>query len=176
MTKRKSLICKKVAGALLIMGIVMNYPALAQLPEKPNNPTDTEAWQNINADGYFTFKIPPDMKEIPVQGIDSYVGEYQGPTTQLQFDYGLYSGFLKEYSRKPDYKKTSLNVHGRKAKLITFYNEETTLEFPYVIAIHFPDLGIQSEEGKTTLVVWVNCKTPEDYSVAERILKSIQFP
>lgn len=39
----------------------------------------------------FTFMAPPELTELPVHGIDSYVGQYAGPVWRLGFDVGMYS-------------------------------------------------------------------------------------
>ncbi len=53
-------------------------------------------WQTIRVDALFSFRAPPDLKEVDVQGIDSLVGEFVGPTLTLSYDYGRFSNSLSE--------------------------------------------------------------------------------
>ena len=69
---------KLLLKAALALSLLAS-PALAQ-------PADD--WVVVKAGNAFTFEAPPDLKAVPVQGIDSLVGEYRGDRFSLQFDYG----------------------------------------------------------------------------------------
>jgi len=142
---------------------------------QPNpSPTPTPApgdWQKIDAKGRFSFLIPPDIKPDTVQGIDSYIGQFQSSNMQINFDYGGHSDPL-QYSDKSEYEETITKSDGRKAKLVTFHDPAMNQNLAYIAAIHFADLG----DGQTKLTMWVYGKGREEQIIATKILQSIKFP
>ena len=135
-------------------------------------------WKKVDAEGRFSFFLPPDMEEHPVKGIDSYVGEYRNSDVALSFDYGWWSDSFKYYPSRPQYQEATVEIDGKAAKVITFFRSEHDNPFPYVAAIHFADVGTGPGEGGmiTKLTLWADCKSPADQDIAKEIFSSIKFP
>lgn len=85
-------------------------PAVAQ-------PVDD--WVVVKAGAAFSFEAPPDLKAVPVQGIDSFVGEYRAERFSLQFDYGLYSNSLDDLRSDSRFEREVVIVDGRSAEIFT---------------------------------------------------------
>ena len=62
----------------------LHDPTVEPFPPRAN-------WQQIDANGSFTFWIPSDLMEEHLQGIDSSVGSYVSPAMRVDFDYGRYA-------------------------------------------------------------------------------------
>jgi hypothetical protein len=100
---------KRFLGAALALSLLAG-PAVAQ-------PADD--WITVKAGTAFTFEAPPDLHSVPVQGIDSFVGEYQGDHFSLQFDYGLYSNRLDELRADSRFEREAVMIDGRPADIFT---------------------------------------------------------
>lgn len=76
-------------------------------------------WVTVRAGNAFTFEAPPDLRSVPVQGIDSFVGQYQGEKFALQFDYGLYSNTLDDLRRDSRFEREAVAIDGRPGEIFT---------------------------------------------------------
>ena len=116
-----------------------------------------ENWQRIEAGKAFTFHAPPDLKPVEVQGIDSFVGQYESPTLTLSFDYGWYSDPMdsEEYVRSPT------EIDGRQAFIARKEN---------VMGVYFPEV-----EGNNKLNMYAELNGA-DSAMVEMIFRSIDFP
>jgi hypothetical protein len=129
-----------------------------------------ELWRKVDATR-FAFYLPPDFKDVPTQGIDSYVERYRGTDIDLSFDYGPYSDPLT-HKEMPGYLVKPLKVDGKDAKIVSFRNPNASgHRFPEVIAIHFPDLG----DGKTRLTMYATCRDSLHYATVERVFSTLRF-
>ena len=122
----------------------------------PPAPPVPAGWQTVATQG-FTFRAPPDLRPVPVQGVDSIVGRYESPTLEVGYDLGWYSDPME----REGYTSRRVTVDGKAARLATKND---------VVAIHFPKLGRNSR-----LTMSVRLKG-SDAKVAETILRSIDFP
>lgn len=127
-------------------------------------------WQRIDADGRFSFYLPPDMQPLETRGIDSLVQAFRGGGLHLLYDYGRFSDPL-DYGEKAEYKEETVKIGDKSARVVTYYDLDSAHEFKYVAAIHFPDVGAKQAK----LTVFVNCKDPADQATAKRIFYSIRF-
>src|SRR5687768_8850440 len=80
----------------------------------PPTPPVPPGWQTITAQG-FTFQAPPDLRPVPVQGIDSIVGKYESPTLEVAYDLGWYSDPMD----REGYTSRPVTVDGKAARLVT---------------------------------------------------------
>jgi len=125
-------------------------------------------WVQIDA-GDFSFHVPPDVKAVPAQGLDSRVGAYQGDFMSVGFDYGAYSDPLN-YQRLPGYRSHGERIGGKSATIVSYYNPGSGHAFDHAIAVHFPEVN-----GNLKLTVQVTCKTATDYETALTLFRTIQF-
>jgi len=117
----------------------------------------------------FSFYAPPDMKSLPVQGVDSFVGEYHGDSITLHFDYGRFSNPLenRDGTGVSEYSSQVELIGGKNAKVVSLHSYGEKL-----VGVYFPSAG---GEG-IRLTVTATGKTPSDYETAKTIFRTIQFP
>lgn len=132
---------------------------------EPPVPPHPPEWVRIDVKA-FSFYAPPDLKPIPVQGVDSFVGEYQGDSITLHFDYGRFSNSLDDRDCA-DYTSNEEQIGGKDAKIASFnaYGEN-------VVGVYFPTAG--GEEIRLT--VTATGKSPADHDTAKAIFRTIRFP
>lgn len=114
----------------------------------------------------FQFSVPPDIKAVPVRGIDSFVGQYKGTNLSFDFDYGEYSNPL-DGCVGPEHVE---RIDGKEAKIVEGCNSGSS-PFGYAIGVHFPH--VIGNEIKLT--VFATCKTTNDYETAKTIFRTIRF-
>ena len=137
-----------------------------------------DSWRLIDARGNFSFRVPPDMEEVLVMGIDSYVGRYESAACRLDFDHGYYSDSLRTYGDRPEYAEEEAEVGGRTAKLVSFVQPEAADGFPFRAGISFADVGLPHRPpfGATRLTLFLRCRERPVLEVARPILRSVTFP
>jgi hypothetical protein len=117
------------------------------------------------------------MEMFPVQGIDSYVGEYRNSECILHFDYGRYSENFSRAQKQPDYQQEAITIDGRAAVLLTATDLEQRDGLAFLAAVAFKDVGTgRSSPGPTRLTMWADCATGEGQQTAVQIFQSIAFP
>lgn len=114
----------------------------------------------------FLFKVPLDFTEVEVQGVDSFVKQYESDSISLSFDYGWYSS---NFNRWPDDTVfQDVVIFGKSARIGTV-KAEFDEGFPYTTKVHF------ILDKKMKLSMFAACKTMDDVGIAHRIFKSILF-
>ncbi len=103
----KSLLRSPLPVALALC--LLSGPALAAADD----------WITVKAGKAFTFEAPADIQPIPVQGIDSFVGQYGSARFSLLFDYGAYSNSLGGPDENPGFDIEKTMIDGRRALIIT---------------------------------------------------------
>lgn len=134
----------------------------------PTSVKPPPGWVQIDA-GNFSLYVPPDVKAVPLQGIDSLVGAYQGDFISVRFDYGMNSDPL-DYQRLPGYRSRHERIGGKRAKIVSYNSPGTGHSVDYAIAVHFPEVT-----GNLKLTVYVTGSTANDYETALTIFRTIQF-
>lgn len=63
-----------------------------QTPRPPDEvPAPADGARTVHATGAYTLRIPAGVRQVPVQGIDSAVDQFEGPSFAIMLDYGMYS-------------------------------------------------------------------------------------
>ncbi len=150
------------AAALLVMAGSLNAGDI---------PAD---WERVAADTVFSLSAPAGTTYTPGQGIDSMIGSFDAASFQLNFDYGAYSDPLTHLHDNDGYQTREVEVDGRTAIIVSAYAPAYSDQQPYVIGIHFPNLG-QSVVGTQRLTVYTMLETPDDFAMIEQIYGTIQF-
>ncbi len=105
------------AAVLLMTSMLAGQTAKLATGPAPTQPARPEGvpkeWVLVTAGTAFTFWAPADLKEMPVKGIDSFVGRYASPTMQVEFDYGWWSNKLDD----PKYAREAITLDGKPAFL-----------------------------------------------------------
>lgn len=160
-----------------VVGVIILACGVAGGAARAGDSAMPEGWRRVDAGGFFSFFVPPDLQRSYKGGEDSYVEEYSSQTLHVQFDYGMYSGDLS-YPSSHEYQATTAVVGGKTAKLATFRfdGQERWAGLAYCAGIHFPDVGPGMWEGASRKLTFLACgKTHADQDTAERIFRSIQF-
>src|ERR1044072_4378283 len=157
----------------LLLLIVISCPLVGMAQSEVAAPG---GWKRIDANGHFSFYLPPEMKKQDVQGIDSYVEVYSSETMKLNFDYGQYSNHLDNEGEE-DYQAEMIEIAGRKAKVVTFTIKNGEPGYSYYAGVYFSDAGtIERRFPKPELTVGVSCKSRADQETAKKIFSTIRFP
>lgn len=149
-------------------------------------------WQKIETD-YFSFLIPPTMKNKNVRGIDSFVMKFENDEMTLLVESGDYTADIKAQLSNYEGQKESIIVDGKNIELISYdLNKSINLsnrtvnaarsselekaEKNYVFGIYVPDTykTIQIENGSATSFD-LSGKTIEAKEIAKIIFQSIKF-
>jgi hypothetical protein len=122
-------------------------------------------WTTVDSQK-FKFSIPPDLKEVSIRGIDSFVGQYKGTNLSLSFDYGDYSDPLIHCQGAAHVEE----IDGKTAKIVTECYSRRGDSPRHGIGVHFPKLG-----RDTKLTVLVECNSTNDFETAKTIFRTIRF-
>jgi hypothetical protein len=105
--------------------------------------------------------LPPDMWGNPVEGIDSFVAEFQNTTMVVELDYGKYANDLSDLPKTGTIETVTLGEE--KAKI----GQAPVADRPgyyYSVAVSMPDLNL-----------YVEYKRPRDYATARKIVESVRL-
>jgi hypothetical protein len=131
-------------------------------------------WKRIDADGKFSFYLPPDMRDTGSSGFENYHKEFTNGKLHVSFDYDPIE--VLAYPVRPgalgkNLQQTQLEIDGQKAFM--FLYEGTDLrKRPYYTA----DLSIGDIPNRQVkLRMWISCWNRARLKTAETILRSIRF-
>ena len=133
-----------------------------------------EGWKKIDADGKFSFYLPPDMRDTGARGMENYHREYTNGKMQVSFDYDPYE--ILAYPVRPgslgkNQREISLEIDGRKSFMF-LYQTTDMRKRPYYIA----DLSVGDlPKGEVKLRMRVFTWRASKLNIAETIFHSIQF-
>ncbi len=139
-------------------------------------------WQKIDAEGLFTFYLPPGMKKTGMTGVESFLGEYLGSERRFLFIHEPYD-YLSYDSRRSDemrdYRETETKIGGRKAVIRTYHTTDENAYYSYergqttyVAELHVGDWA----KSEVELFMSLESKSSSDLEVAKRIFNSVEFP
>lgn len=139
-------------------------------------------WRKVNADGLFTFYLPPRMNKTDMTGVESFLGEYLDYKRRFLFIHEPYD-YLAYDSRRSDemrdYRETKTKIGARKATIRTYHTTERNAyysteagETTYVAELHVGDWA----KGEVELFMSLESKNSSDLKVAKRIFNSVHLP
>ena len=131
-------------------------------------------WRRIDL-RYFSFYLPPDMKESEATGIDSFVWHAVSDSARLTVDLGPHSNDLTSYVEWPGFHQETLVIDYRQARICTFRQSEQFMDSAdgdrlYIAAAYFADIGRGDQ-----LTLWFATNRPKHQQIAKRVFKSIKF-
>jgi hypothetical protein len=98
-------------------------------------------WQQVDAQGRFSFRLPPQFRRTGARGIDSYVEEFVAKKAKVGFDFGWYSNPLQPRDGLRFYDREEVCIDGRRAWLVLAEYSEPRDGWRHFSGVHFPDLG-----------------------------------
>lgn len=131
-------------------------------------------WRKINADGKFSYYLPPDMRDTGIRGIENLHREYSNGRLHLSFDYEPY-GFLS-YERRAlkfgkNFQEMGLQIDGRKSFLFLYQDSDRHNRRTYNADLYVGDLP----NSQVTLRMWVSSRSSQDIETAKTIFQTIKF-
>ena len=128
--------------------------------------TIPDGWE-VMRNHSFSFAGPHDLRNVPVQGEDSFVGRFESQEFYISFDYGWYSddSFDGHLGRATEstFQVEEVSVNGKRARLGSYTDNHHPESHPFVYAAFFPDvLGTgEGTAGETKLYFRVCYRDPE---------------
>ena len=131
-------------------------------------------WRKIDADGKFSFYLPPNMRDTGVHSLENYHREYTNGHMQVSFDYEAF--FCRAYENRAragkDFQEMELQVDGKKAFLFTYQSNDWKNRLWYMAELHVGDLP----NCKVILWMTVSSRSPRALETAKTIFRTINFP
>jgi hypothetical protein len=128
------------------------------------SPTAPAGWNRINA-GPFSILAPLEWQFHQLQGVDSYVGEFDGDGVALMFDFGRYSnGYLKK-AEQPEYLVAKESIGGLTAKLVS----------PRIPGHGITGIYFRKVSGVNGLCIWGKDLTAAQQQLVLKIFETIRF-
>lgn len=136
-----------------------------------------DRWRENNLN-VLSFYAPPDMRGRVANGADSAGWEYQNSDIHLSIEYSMHANPLDIYEGQSEFQEEWAKIDGKDVRLCTFKVDNTNSatrgagDKNFVIAAHFNNVGVLSENRVTVLI---NCTSVTAREEARRILSTIQF-
>jgi hypothetical protein len=127
-------------------------------------------WVRIDSPCGYSFEAPPDVREEPVQGIDSCVDQYLTEACHYNGGYGAFPTSYEEYESYPDYTRSQLEIDGLEAMVISARVEEEMAR-PYFAAIDFVPDSMDLYLG-----MYAYCRDEAGQSEAKLVFQTIVRP
>ena len=160
-----SLLSRKVIIGIIAFTFCSSTASGNQIPD---------GWKQIDADGKFSFYLPPDLRDTGVSGIENYHKEYTNGKLRVSFDYDPFE--VLAYPVRPgslgkNLQEVSLEIDGRKAFMF-LYQTTDMRKRPY----YFADLSVGDLPNRDVkLRMWISTWNPSNLKIAETIFRSIRF-
>lgn len=149
-----------LAGMLSILVIGCSAPP-------PSDPvTPCEGWKLVN-NKHFSFAIPESFKEVGVQGIDSFVGQFMDDGIMLTFDYGMYSDNFRDWPAETKYK--TIKIGNETARI----GSRETKDLPEVSVL--TQAYVKENSRHSNLAMGANCRDQKQADLAHKIFETIRF-
>jgi hypothetical protein len=130
-------------------------------------------WKKIDANGKFSFYLPPDMRVSGV-GIENYHRDYTNGKINVSFDYDPFEILaypVRKGSLGKNFQEISLEIDGRKAFLFTYENTDMRKRPYYTADLSIGDLPNGDVKLRMTFSSWRQSRL----KMADTIFRSIKF-
>lgn len=132
-------------------------------------------WRKIDADGKFSFYVPPNMRYTGIHGIDEFHREYTTGRIYLTFSYepmGILAYDNRAIAYGKGFKEIELLVDGRKAFLFIYQSKDWKKRRTYDAELYVGDLL----KRDVILSMAVSSRSPRGVEIAKTIFSTIKFP
>jgi len=150
--------------SLIILAACLANEPIAQQPI-PNG------WQRIDAEGYFSFYLPPAMQLRSTERCEecAWGSTYADDRIRL---YAEYTSWNEEYAeqyltKQPEYQKQVAEIGGKKAKVQSWRTEDSPEGFAYAAEVRF-----YGANGKLVARLSASCKAQSDVDTAKQIFRT----
>lgn len=134
-----------------------------------------DGWTRIDAEGHFTFRVPKSMKlSSEERCVECAWGStFSDNRINLHATYSSWDeGYAEHYlARQSEYKKETLTIAGRKAKIQTWRWERPVRGYSYYAEVKFYSLT----DGRMVAEMKALCREGRDVDTAKRIFTTVKF-
>ena len=132
-------------------------------------------WRKIDADGKFSFYLPPDMCNTGVSGFENLHREYTNGQMQVRFDYDPYDHL--SYSNRArrfgsDFQEIQLQVDGKKSYLFLYKRSDRKNRRTHNADLYVGDFP----NSEVIMYMGVTSRSVRDLETAKTIFRTIKFP
>lgn len=97
---------------------------------------DTSQWTVVET-SVFSFRVPPELRRVNVQGYDSLVGRWDGESAWITYDFGRYSGPPKQSEDLAEFHACVALIDGREAQVATYRRDDGA----FAVSAYWADIG-----------------------------------
>lgn len=132
-------------------------------------------WRKIDADGKFSFYLPPDMRDTGRSSLENFHREYTNGRMQVRFDYDPYQHLA--YSNRgrtfgSGFQEIELQVDGKRSFLFIHQGSDRKNRRTHNAELYVGDLP----NSYVTMYMGVTSRSERDLETAKTIFRSIKFP
>jgi len=131
-------------------------------------------WSKIDADGKFSFYLPPDMR-VTGKGIENFHREYSNGRIHVSFDYEPYQHLAyanRALALGKDFQEIELQVDGKKSFLFVYQSKDMKNRPLHKADLYVGDLP----NSDVILSMSVSSGSPQAVETAKAIYRTIKFP
>jgi hypothetical protein len=129
-------------------------------------------WQEVDAEGLFTFCLPSDMRRHGVSGVESLYRYYSNGRLSFYFVHEPYSylSYDSRTSEGKNYQEEAIKIGDRQAVLFTYEQEDEGRK-----SFHAELYVGNWAEGQVELIMSGASSDPADIKIVKKILTSLRF-
>ncbi len=192
---------------ILVLSLFLTLTILSLACQKQNATTFENAkefsqtkkipkdWQKIETED-FSFSMPPTMKKNDVQGIDSFMIQFENDEITLNIEYGDYSADVASQLQSYEGQKEQTIIDGENVVIVNYDISKPILskdrvitkdrmvnaatpeklektKKKYFVGVNFPNK--MKSFSNSAISFEVRCKNLESQEIAKTILNSIKF-
>jgi hypothetical protein len=148
-----------LTASLLLAGF---FPAHAQ--------TATKDWRTIDADSFFTFRLPADFVKTNMMGVENYLGEYYQGETRFLFIWRDTASFEYDSHSMSDVSEVDVAIDGKRGSIRTFSITRNNQ------LVYIAELNIGNRrDGDVQLYMGLETKNRAGFATANEIFRSVKF-
>jgi hypothetical protein len=128
-------------------------------------------WVPVKSKCGYSFAAPPELEEVPAQGLDSCISHYKTAACVYRADYGGFSDRLIGWADLPGGRLAKIEVGGREAVLALAGPITDSLQ-PYIAAtnIPVPDVG-----DTVSLSFSAHCESEKELETAVQVFNTLRI-
>lgn len=161
---------KRIAFALTAIAMAACAPP-ATSPAPNAETVAPSGGQVVHATGAFSITLPPGVRRVPIQGIDSAVDQFEGPNYTIMTDYGMYSCGPEEAGSGRTIETATID--GRSASIVRYRGGDDAAR-PLQLTARFNGLGANVQQP-LCLAAHAQCTDDAACDAARGVINSIDF-
>jgi|SRR5688572_6914358 len=172
----------KITLAILVLIVWTNTSIRSTTPATPENNSLPEAqdsvpagWRKIDADGKFSFYLPPDMRDLDRGSLENYHDEYTNGRVHVSFDYK--PSFRLSYERRAiafgkGFEEIEFQIDGKKAFMFVYEAKDWRNKRIYMAQLNVGDLP----NGECIIWMIADSRSRQGMDIAKKIFRTVRLP